>query len=367
MTTPIMTTSTIATSTKKPSVLITLDSMRNANTGLYTFGRSLGSELLRQGGDQFRIAAYTYPGQLGVLGPAIDYVCNSRFDRWFFRGGKGFDVVYFADQYCRFGPGRVQGKSVMTIHDLNQLYERIPGDNLERHMRKMRLKIAGVDRIVTISNFVAADIERHFPQARGKTSVIYNGADKIHAPDGHRPQRVPDAPFLFTIGMVCPKKNFHVLLPLLKNNTKRLVIAGNVKREYKNKILLEAQEQGVADRVMITGPISEYDKAWYYENCEAFVFPSLAEGFGLPVIEAMQHGKPVFLSTHTSLPEIGGDAAYYFDSFDPAAMAAVLERGMRDFSASGGADRVRAHASQFSWEKAAAAYLALFRSLAQAA
>ena len=94
------------------------------------------------------------------------------------------------------------------------------------------------------------------------------------------------------------------------------------------------------------------------------MFPSLAEGFGLPVIEAMHHGKPVFLSTHTSLPEIGGDAAYYFDTFEPAHMAQVLERGMADFAANDGPARVRAHASQFTWEKAGAAYLALYRSLA---
>lgn len=361
-----MTTSTMTTSPTTTSVLITLDSMRHANTGLYTYGHSLGREFVRQAGDQFRLAAYTYPEQQGVLGPEIDYVRNSRLDRWFFRGGAGFDVVHFADQYCRFGPARVKGKSVMTIHDLNQLHERTPGYKLERFMRRMGVKIAGVDRIVTISQFVAADVERHFPQARGKTSVIYNGADVTRAPDGHRPQQVPDAPFLFTIGMVCPKKNFHVLVPLLKNNAKKLVIAGIIKEDYKDLILRDAQELGVADRVMITGPISEHDKAWYYANCEAFVFPSLAEGFGLPVIEAMHHGKPVFLSTHTSLPEIGGDAAYYFDNFDPAAMIDVLERGMLDFAATGGPERVRAHASQFTWEKAAAAYLALFRSLAAA-
>ena len=59
----------------------------------------------------------------------------------------------------------------------------------------------------------------------------------------------------------------------------------------------------MADRVIIAGPVSADDKNWYYANCEAFAFPSLAEGFGLPVIEAMNHGKPVFLSRLTALPE----------------------------------------------------------------
>jgi glycosyltransferase involved in cell wall biosynthesis len=258
----------------------------------------------------------------------------------------------------------VRARTVMTIHDLNQIHERLPGPKLNRYLRRMGAKIAGVDRIVTISHYVAADVERHFPQARGKISVIYNGADVTRAPDGHRPAHEPGAPFLFTIGMVCAKKNFHVLVPLLKNNARKLVIAGIVKEDYRDKIVQEAQAHGVADRVLITGPVGEHDKAWYYAHCDAFVFPSLAEGFGLPVIEAMHHGKPVFLSTHTSLPEVGADAAYYFDSFEPAAMVQAFEAGLRDFAAGDGPARVRAHASRFTWEKAAAAYLDVYRALA---
>ena len=347
----------------KPALLVTFDSLRNLNTGLHTFGDRLGREILRQGGAQFDVSAYVYPAQQGFFGSAVSYVMHSRLHRWFFPQSRRYDVVHFADQFCRFGPQRVHAKTVMTIHDLNKIHEHSPGPNLEKYLKRMALRISGADRIVTISQHVAADVEHHFPQARGKIQVIYNGADATQAPPGHRPQHEPGAPFLFTIGMVCPKKNFHVLVPLLKDNARKLVIAGIVKEDYKSTIMQEAKAHGVAGRVMITGPVSEHDKAWCYANCEAFVFPSLAEGFGLPVIEAMHHGKPVFLSTHTSLPEIGGDAAYYFDNFEPAAMADVLERGLRDFAANGGAERVRAHARQFTWEKAAAAYLDLYRSL----
>ena len=74
----------------------------------------------------------------------------------------------------------------------------------------------------------------------------------------------------------------------------------------------------------------------------------------------MHHGKPVFLSTLTSLPEVGGDAAYYFDSFEPAHMKQALEAGLAHFT-NGGADRVRRRAAQFTWAQAAAAYLDLYR------
>lgn len=347
-----------------PELLITLDSMRHPNTGLHTFGNSLVRELLRQNGGRFAPNAYTYEAQQGCFGPDIDYVRHRRFHRLYFPQSARFDLVHFADQYCRFGPQRVAGRTVMTVHDLNQLHEHPTGTpKMARHLDRMRRKIGAVDRVVAISQFVASDIERIFPEARGKVSVIYNGTDYTCAPDGHRPQAAPDGPFLFTVGMVCPKKNFHVLVPLLRNNGRTLLIAGVVKEEYRQKVLAEAAAHGVGDRVHILGPVSQPDKDWYYAHCEAFLFPSLAEGFGLPVIEAMHHGRPVFCSALTSLPEIGGDAAYYFDSFAPDHMAETLERGLRDFHARGRAGAMRTHAARFTWQQAAASYLDVYRQL----
>ena len=93
------------------------------------------------------------------------------------------------------------------------------------------------------------------------------------------------------------KKNFHVLPRILKGNDYRLVIAGNISsNSYCAEILEQAREWGVESRVTITGPVSEPVKQWYLQNCDAFVFPSIAEGFGLPVIEAMRYGKPIFTS-----------------------------------------------------------------------
>ncbi|WP_426113759.1 glycosyltransferase family 4 protein [Massilia sp. PWRC2] len=345
----------------KPAVLLTLDSMRHANTGLHSFGHRLGGEIVRQAQPDMTVSVYTYRQQHGVLGEAAGYVRHRKYHRWFFPLRKHFELVHFGDQYCRFGPARVHGRTIMTVHDLNQVHEQGSDHvRVRKHLERLRVKVAGAHHIVAISHFVAADIVRFFPEARDKLSVIHNGADWSLPPVDHRPAIVPAQPFLFALGMLCTKKNFHVLVPLLRGNQRQLLIAGVVQEPYKQKILAEAAAWGVADRVIITGPVSAADKNWYYANCEAFAFPSLAEGFGLPVIEAMYHGKPVFLSTLTSLPEVGGAAAYYFDDFEPEHMAQVFERGLADF-ADGGAERVRRHAAQFTWERAAAAYLALYR------
>lgn len=350
--------------TMKPPILLTFDSMRYANTGLHTFGLKLGHEIVRQGAAEFDLHAYVYPAQQGFLGKAVHYIRYQKFHRWLFPQASRFTMVHFTDQYCRFTPAWVNGASVVTVHDLNQIHEQPAGSRKLAHfMRRMAACIDRADRVVAISHFVAGDIVRHFPQARDKVSVIYNGTDKHSAPEGHVPRYLPPGRFLFSIGMVCPKKNFHVLVPLLRGNDRLLIISGIVLEDYAQKIRAEAAAHGVSERVILTGPVPEHDRDWYYANCEAFLFPSLAEGFGLPVLEAMHHGKPVFLSTMTSLPEVGGDAAYYFRTFEPDQMQQVLEQGLQEFAAHNGADKVRLHAARFSWANAGRDYLALYRTI----
>lgn len=119
------------------------------------------------------------------------------------------------------------------------------------------------------------------------------------------------------------------------------------------------------DRIHITGGISESEKKWYYQHCTAFVFPSVAEGFGMPVLEAMDLGKPVFLSNLTSLPEVGGALAYYFTSFDPEEMRQVLQAGLTHYSNTSPQDALHRHARSFSWLEAARKYLAIYHGLAE--
>jgi glycosyltransferase involved in cell wall biosynthesis len=109
--------------------------------------------------------------------------------------------------------------------------------------------------------------------------------------------------------------------------------------------------------------ISDAHKAWAYSQCTAFLFPSLTEGFGLPPIEAMHFGKPTFLARRSCLPEIGGDAAEYFDDFTPGAMRGVIEHGLLRHDHEQRASFVQAHAAQFDWDVCAARYLDLYRRL----
>ncbi|MBW4888438.1 glycosyltransferase family 4 protein [Mucilaginibacter sp. HMF5004] len=347
---------------KKPSVLVTVDSMRYPNTGLYYFGRSLGKALAAQNNGQFNLNYYVHADANEKFDEYnVGKVVLKKFDKITFLDEKRFDLYHFADQFSRLKPKKVWSqKKILTIHDINQVHETdIAPEKLKLYLKKLKERIDKSHKIVAISQFSANDVAHYFPEAKNRLSVIYNGADKLELKAGHQPAYLPTGPFLFTIGIVSAKKNAHVLPALLADNNLQLIISG-IETDYKQKVLDQAKKFGCEDRVIITGPISDDDRAWYYKNCEAFVFPSVAEGFGLPVIEAMHFGKAVFLSTATSLPEVGGDLAYYFNSFKPEAMQQVFAEGLAHYHAINPAEAIMKHAAKFDWNKTAQQYLQLY-------
>lgn len=346
---------------KKPEVLVTFDSMKDANCGYFSFGKGLGDALIQENKEKFKLKFYLFKHTQYLFNGLVDILYLSRLDRLFFGPKNDFDVVHLSDQTCRLRPSKVNAKKIMTIHDMNKVHLKFSKPHrIQVYLKKLGKLISQCDKIVCISQFVANDVAHYFPEAKGKVSVIYNGADKLISNENHHPAFKPEKKFLFTIGLLSVQKGFHLLPALLKDNDFELVISGR-ETPHKQRILEEAEKYNCLDRVHITGPISDEDKAWYYKNCDAFLFPSVAEGFGLPVIEAMHFGKPVFLSKFTSLPEVGGDIAYYFDNFEPEHMQEVFKNGMSDFTQNNRIKEAIAQAEKFSWEIAANQYLNLYQ------
>jgi glycosyltransferase involved in cell wall biosynthesis len=278
---------------------------------------------------------------------------------------KSYTVWHSTYQGTQYFPFRKRKGVVFTIHDLNFLYDESKTvKKKQKYLRQHARKINAADHIVAISNFVLEDVRKHFNLNNKPCSVIYNGCN-IPAPlTGDLPGfKKPGSPFLYTIGTVTDKKNFHVLPPLLVNNNRLLLISGIIQSEaYKENIIAEARKYKVEDRVIFTGAVTENEKSWYMQHCEAFLFPSLAEGFGLPVIEAMYHGRPVILSTHTSLPEVGGEEAYYFTDFEPSAMRQTLENSLHHYNSTSAREKIIARATSFNWDNAAKQYLEIYRT-----
>ena len=141
-----------------------------------------------------------------------------------------------------------------------------------------------------------------------------------------------------------------------------MVIAGDNATGYGKKMRESITSLGIGDRVILPGPVSEAEKLYLYQNCKAFFVPSIAEGFGLPVIEAMIAGKPVFCSDQTSLTEIGDQHAFYWNSFEPEAMLDIFTSGMNQFT-DHARDAAIQYSRQFTWERNVREYIELYRRL----
>jgi glycosyltransferase involved in cell wall biosynthesis len=137
-----------------------------------------------------------------------------------------------------------------------------------------------------------------------------------------------------------------------------LIIAGNDESEYAQQIRKKIVEKKIAN-VIMTGKISEAEKNYLMQSCKAFLFPSLLEGFGLPVIEAMSCGKPVFVSRLTSLPEIAADKGFYFENFDAHTMAICIENNLKNCSTEFSNQLIQ-HANNFNWNENATQYLSAY-------
>ena len=304
------------------------------------------------------------------LGEKISYNKYLSITRYpFFRIKKNFNLWHSVNQNTKIEPASNTIPYLLTIHDVNFLEEET-GTNLDFRINQLKNKINRSDAIVYVSEFAKINTHEHFNIPDIPEYVIYNGNnfnyDEPKNFEINCTKYTPKNPFIFSIGQVVEKKNFHTLIEMLRfTNNVDLVIAGEMKTEYAETLIQKIQLYKLEKRVHLLGTITESDKIYYYKNCLAFAFPSLREGFGLPVLEAMTFGKPIFLSNKTSLPEIGGKHSFYWDNFDPEYMADVFTKGMNLFEKNKEmfVSEYKNRAKQFSWENAAKEYMNVYKSI----
>ena len=333
----------------------------NIYNGLYHFCYQLGKHLAMEAHADMHLHFYVPRAQRNLFGKNVDYVTQYSLHKYYQPGTNRFDVWHIATTLSWYRPFGSKTKNIYTIHDLNFLNEEEYTPAIQKkYLTLIQQRINRADHLTFISNFARQQALENLKIEDKTYDIIYNGCN-LPEKISDEPIYIPQKSFLFSIGQLHSRKNFHVLPALLVGNDHELVIAGMNDFPYTERILQEAKKLGVENRVKLIGPVSEEDKYWYYKNCEAFVFPSIGEGFGLPVIEAMYFGKPVFLSTFTSLPEIGGDAAYYFENFDADSMRQIFEKGMNDYNCKHPQQSIMERAKRFSWKKSAAEYLNVYR------
>jgi glycosyltransferase involved in cell wall biosynthesis len=269
--------------------------------------------------------------------------------------------------------------TVLTVHDMAVFaHPQAYGTRFAVYMRRLLgAGIKSADRIITVSEATKQELVRYFPDAEAKTVSILNGVGKAFQDAVTLPtDLIMEArarfsltePYILFVGNLEPKKNLPRLIEAFKRLraatriTQNLVIVG--------KPLAEGPGSGIAAEdlqhgsIRFTGYVEDKDLPLLYRGADLVAYPSLYEGFGMPVLEGMAAGVPVLTSSISSLPEVAGGAALLIDPFDCEAIAAGLHRALTDkawrlYAADAGMRR----ASSLTWAENARQTAALYSHL----
>ena len=269
-------------------------------------------------------------------------------------------------------------KLIVTVHDIIHWIYRKQLNPLQRIYAEGMLKraVQSADHILTVSEFSKKDLIQYLGARPEQISVVYNGvssdffphADEQLEKEGVRLKqkyRLPDFFFLY-VGLLKSHKNvlrlIRVFLELhAKSKLKSglVIIGSGAEHSPEIKLLRDAQ-----DKVVYLPKIEYGELPTFYNQARALVHPSLYEGFGLTVLEALACGTPVLTTSRASLPEVGGNAARYINGEDETEMAQALE----EWDAEEGLkhrlhDACLKQACKFSWEKAATETAAIYEKI----
>ncbi|KKP85742.1 MAG: Glycosyl transferase group 1 [Candidatus Roizmanbacteria bacterium GW2011_GWA2_35_8] len=271
---------------------------------------------------------------------------------------KDIDVFYSPAHYLpRFCPV----PQVVTIHDLAYLF--FPQDFLKKDLYQLKFwtkySIDSAKRIIAVSKTTKKDLMNSYHIPSSKIKVIYNGYEKKHLlSESKLKTDLTKNPYILYVGTLQPRKNITTLikafsrLKLLYPETK-LVIAGKKGWLY-DKIYRSVDKLGMEDDVYFADFVTDNQLVFLYKNAFCFVIPSLYEGFGIPTLEAMSFSCPVISSFSSSLPEIAGNAALYFDPnnhYDLVEKIKTLKENpiLREKLIKNGKERIK----KFSWDTCA--------------
>ena len=275
-----------------------------------------------------------------------------------------------------FGPFNLPKniKRITFIHDLTPIHHPEWHQFFSRTLQKIFLPsiLKSADHILTNSEFTKQDILQYFPNISSKITATHLGKESFFRPNPNFKSLESLGilfPYFLHVGTIEPRKNLSTLLKAFEaykreaNNNTQLILVG--KKGWKNEQFFEALKQSpFNESVRLIGYVKREELVTLYSSAIAFIFPSLFEGFGLPILEAMSCGCPVICSNTGSLPEIGESACLYFDPTSSEEIAHHLKSianntSLRKEMAAASLKQ----ASKFSWDETAKKSLEVFQSL----
>ncbi|MCL4834800.1 MAG: glycosyltransferase family 4 protein [Caldilineaceae bacterium] len=377
---------------KKLSVLLDVGPAVHQNAGLARYAERLASHLLAGHGDEIDLTLF-YNRHSGHQ-PPLSLAGGKRVTVE--RGQYAWRLGALASQLLR-SPGlesrlpgsalyhatehllpRLARPTVLTVHDL--IFEAFPQHHTWTNRAflqiAMPLFVRAASAIIAVSQQTGRDLMARYATPEAKIRVIYEGIDDRFAPvesdyqSDIRRRYSPDRPYLLMVGTLEPRKNHATAMRALARlkqagHPHRLLISGG-KGWLFEPVAALVNELGLTGDVTFAGRVPDEELPALYAGADALLLPSLYEGFGFPVLEAMACRTPVVCADSSSLPEVAGDAALLVPATDDAALAAAVGRILTE---PGLADELRrrggVQAARFRWEKCASETVALYGDVAE--
>ena len=269
--------------------------------------------------------------------------------------------------------------TVLTIHDLwlcryPQYSKKLGGERWA--LQRMKRRVSSAQRVIAVSQSTARDFREFLDLPQERVHVIYHGVPMEFYPDHHerawletkRSLGLPDGAYLLFVGGADPRKNHRIVFRAVSQAPASLrdypLIMVGARQSRGDDLLETARSMGIAERVHCVGTVSGQSLRLLYSHATAFLFPSIYEGFGFPVLEAMACGAPVITSNVTSLPEVAGDAALLINPHDEtdvlkALLRIIEDRSFRHTLVAKGFKQ----ANRFTWQRTAQETLSVYEEL----
>lgn len=350
----------------RKKILIDLERLKYINTGLGQVCLNFGNEISKVKSECFEFTLLVPKKFKNAFGDSVKYETTGLFRKYVPWLCKSYDLWYAIHQNSKYFPSDTKTPYVLTVHDLNFMGEKSMR-KAQKRLLKLKKRIIIADSIVAISDFTKQELLKYIDQLSPESiKIIYNGIDIKVYPNAKKPYFVDDRKFLLCLGVIRAKKNQKVLIDFIEklDNETVLILAGNKEGNYAKEIENEIKAKGLQNRIIMPGEVSEEDKYWLYDNSFAVLFPSLFEGMGMPPIEAMRFGKPVFASKASSIPEICKEYAFYWNNFNAEEMVKLFKEKVElYYSDKVFSERAEKFSLNYNWRSNVNQYLSLFEQV----